>query len=48
MKCRDVRVTATIDANGRLINLNTYMPSYFTKGDQKFGAAIEQWWTITY
>lgn len=48
MKCRDVRVTATIDANGRLINLNTYMPGYFTKDDQKFGAAIEQWWTISY
>ncbi len=48
MKCKDVRVTATIDANGRLINLNTYMPGYFTKGDQKFGAAIEQWWTIAY
>lgn len=48
MKCRDVRVTATIDANGRLINLNTYMPGYFTKDDQKFGAAIEQWWTIAY
>lgn len=48
MKCKDVRVTATIDANGRLINLNTYMPGYFTKDDQKFGAAIEQWWTISY
>lgn len=48
MRCRDVRITATIDANGRLINLNTYMPSYFTSGDQKFGAAIEQWWTISY
>ncbi len=48
MSCKDVRVTATIDANGRLINLNTYMPAYFTKGDEGFGAAIEQWWTISY
>ena len=48
MKCRDVRITATLDQNDRLINLNTYMPSYFTKDDQKFGAAIEQWWTISY
>jgi|GEM_PF-5008796 len=48
MKCKGVRVTATIDAQGRLINLNTYMPAYFEKGDQHFGAAIEQWWTISY
>lgn len=48
MSCKDVRVTATIDANGRLINLNTYMPCYFTKGEEHFGAAIEQWWSISY
>lgn len=48
MSCKNVRVTATIDANGRLVSLNTYMPSYFSKDDQKFGAAIEQWWSISY
>ena len=48
MKCKDVRVTATIDSQGRLINLNTYMPAYFSKDDQYFGAAIEQWWTVSY
>lgn len=48
MSCKDVRVTGTIDSQGRLINLNTYMPGYFTQDDQKFGAAIEQWWTISY
>ncbi len=48
MRCKNVRVTATIDANGRLINLNTYMPAYFYSGEENFGAAIEQWWTISY
>lgn len=48
MVCKNVRLTATIDANGRLINLNTYMPAYFYSGDEYFGAAIEQWWTISY
>ncbi|NLL63407.1 MAG: hypothetical protein GX241_04095 [Ruminococcaceae bacterium] len=48
MSCKNVRVTATIDGNGRLVHLNTYMPAYFTKGDESFGAAIEQWWEISY
>lgn len=48
MRCKNVRVTATIDANGRLVQLNTYMPAYFYGGEEYFGAAIEQWWTISY
>ena len=48
MACKDVRLEATIDGNGRLIALHTYMPAYFYSTDESFGVALEQWWTISY
>ena len=48
MACKDVRLEATIDGNGRLIALHTYMPAYFYATDESFGVALEQWWTISY
>lgn len=48
MACKDVRLEATIDGNGKLIALHTYMPAYFYATDESFGVALEQWWTISY
>ena len=48
MACKDVKLEATIDANGRLIALHTYMPAYFYSTDESFGVALEQWWSISY